>query len=143
VIGWVLGLGAAALLAYEGWKRWTGSATPAPPSGPPGAPGVTDPNAPRADFEHPPRFLASPMHMLQGQRYRFRYRDGSFVPGSMFGNVRLYASESELPADWPVETKGAQSTSTRFAAGVWGSPTAENVDKPDGLLQVWPTMSTA
>lgn len=137
MIGWLLGLGALGLLAVEGVKRWRSAGG----GGNPTAPGAAVDAKTRADFEHPPRFLASPMHMLQGQRYRVRYRDGDFAPASLLGNVKLYASEAALPADWPAETKGAQATSTRFGSGTWQRPTGE-VDRPEGLLQIWPTLAT-
>lgn len=131
MIGWLLAAGAAALLAYEAFFKGS-SQKPAGGS----TPQATGP----LGFENPPKFLASPMHLAPGQRYRFRYFESRFDPTSFFTKVHLYASESELPADWPAQTKGAQSADTHFAAGTWAGAVG-SFDKPDGLLQVWPTLN--
>jgi hypothetical protein len=135
MFGWVIAAGALLLLGYEGWKKFTSSN---PSNGqPPAAPQTPQPTG----FENPPKFLASPMHMLKGQRYRFWFRDGAFSP-SFFASAHVYGSTSELPADWPNDMRAPQASTTKLGVGTWTGDTGE-VDRPDGLLQVWPTMSTS
>ena len=95
-------------------------------------------------FENPPKFLADPLKLLKGQRYRMRYTDSSNYPlnfeGMGFSDVKRYPNAQSLPPDWPAVTRETTEANTVWASGVWsqGAPTS-SVVRPPGLWQIWPT----
>lgn len=140
MIGYVLGVAAIGLLAYEGWRRWRTS-SPAATKPPGGQPATSGPSS----FEDPPRYLGpDTMRMIKGQRYRMRFLSSHLDPRSLFSSVTTYDAAAALPADWPTDpaARSQFDPATRFAAGVWSRESAV-VEKPQFLFQVWPTASAS
>lgn len=103
-------------------------------------------------------YLDSPLHFRAGSRYRAKLETAGgaapFAEASSagdvkdaleklgFSNVNVYASASDLPADWPpTEAQGA-TASTRFFSGTW-SPSTLDVPRPAALVSAWTASAAA
>jgi len=94
-----------------------------------------------------PPFLGNPLHLKQGGRYRMRFTSLLVQKKDLedlgFSRVDVFAAPAFLPADWPTALRDQASApdepaSLLFAEATWAEPTA-NVDRPQGLYQVWAT----